>query len=348
MKKKDFFTVNDKFNLQLDTIEGYKRWFHVLPYGEISYDGDIWNVDSGTMDNIYNNLRKYLAVGGMPVVLMGFHSDWNEDKDYYGCGFVIDGELLYEKTEDKAAGLWLQVDIRNEMISGRVQTGELRSCSGGFINWPLELAKTGEVLEGWRLDHLTLTNNPRITWLDKSRAEFTEKSFSQKVIQLVQNVLRKDHNINDKNPDNENENNNIIDTGDDSMDEAKFLAEQMRANQLQEKIDLLEAESNTLKTEKIELAEKLRVFEEKAAAAEQAEYESKLKQLAEKNILPAAKIEEYKTGEKKLDLATIDEILANHVGGISLTEGILNQGGNKDSIELGQKMKSAFGIKEEK
>jgi len=337
MKNKEFFAQFGKVNLQLDTTTGLERWYHVLPYGEISYDGDVWDVTSGVMDNIYNNLRKYIDVGGMPVVLSGFHSEYNEDKDFYGVGFVVATELLYEDKEDKKAGLWVKAEIKNKFTAQRVETGELRSCSGGFINWPIELAKTGEVLEGWRLDHLTLTNSPRITWLDKNRAEFSEKTTTAKIIELMQSFvgIKKKK---DKPPKSEHENNNINDGADMEKENELLLQERKKTVELADKLKANEAVTK-------QLTERLKVFEDAQKVAEDKLYESKLKECVEKNLIPAGKADEYRTN--KLDLATLDVILSNYDPKNFLESALLTDEAKLHS-DLKKKMNAAHGIEEEK
>ena len=345
MKDKNFFANSNNISLQFDSAESHKVWYHILGYGPIIMEAETWDVTTDVMNQIYNNLKSFFAVGGLPVALVGFHSTSTEDKDLYGIGFITDAELVAEGTEDKKAGLWVHIDIKNSQIAERVKTGELRSISGGFVRGTKQLAKTGETLEGWFLDHGTLTNNPRVTWLDKNRTELQDKTFKQKFIELMEKfTIKKDNQDTNENDETHNE------TGDEmgEKEEKLLLDAQQATKDSQILLTAEQAKTSDLTTKTTELTEKLKVFEDKIAADKQADYEAKLKMLVEKNIIPAGKIDEYKTGDKKLDLATVDVILAGYTNGVNLAEGIINNSGDKDKIQLRTKITAAFGVKEEK
>ena len=267
-----------EFSDATEAVE-FRRWFHVLPVGEITYEGKKIDFTEALLQELHDKYQLMRGVGAKLPILVGQHSGEPIVQTTEAVGFVVDSKVVLEHDE-VSRGLWLLLEIRNSQIIEKLAERTIDGISAGIYSVEdKELAKTGELINGLVLDHVTLTNLPRLTWLDAPR--------------IALQIFKKPNTITE------------IQTR-DCIPQTKGVG--MADMELQAKLGKLEATVNELQFQNSELQTRLADYEKAEAemkAKLKAENDSKIELavdgLIDKGVFLAGKEAEVKEAYKAMD-----------------------------------------------
>jgi hypothetical protein len=316
-------------------FEPFVAWFHVLPLGEFYFKGrkiDLKLEDLNNIDKMYKKLASY---GDKPTILVGIHSGDNEVKTKKGVGFVIDSRIVFQH-EKVSPGLWMKLEVRNKEIANRLQTKEIDGISAGLYELTdYEIPATGEKVSGLYINHVTLTNEPHLSWLDSHVMELNNNKFNN-IVKTVLNAIAPLHYAE----------NSVIPLQKHNFKEEENMDFEKVIQERDTKIADLEKKLEEAKETTTELEKKLEDYEKKEKELEFEKITSKIDELVKNGQIVPDESDSMKSAMKELEFDKAMSVL-NSISNIPIADLDKSiQGNNKN--DMVSYMKKQSGIKGDK